>query len=584
MAKIKEGDISFNNVTDAWNSLFSKSGNDSAKVANALGMAYSNNPYIQSERVKSVNSLPVFFKRNDLETAMKDMTHNEKKLREMGWALFSTYPMMKLYYLYTDILSYRNYLVPKYVRKEDVSRPDFDAEHKYVHRLLDKIRPKRVFRNMALETLIEGKTAYCLRLGFDEKEYAKHSKLPKIEYCSFQKIPSDYWKITGINSDSKYTVSVDFSLFWRPGYSIEQYPPIFKKYYEYFNGLVGSDGKPIGNIDKFPNNIALQYQNSTYFYWVQMPVDEIFVFSHCEAHSWQLPNFSGLFLQAQDLQSYSYLQEELLQLPLSSVIIGTLPMQNKDSKSGAIANNFALSTDAVSFFENLFNSVAPRGVKFMLAPGESYQHFKFDNAVPNNISIVTETQQQWISSSGTGGLMSTTNKPSQAMVKSAQKIEPRYSDRFYEQWMNMIDIILERKIGTKYTWKFIIEGNIFDDAETLAMCKEALTLGQTDVLPQYKSFFSEDMEDVISRQHYVDSTKIYDRFKVVESAFNSAKVATPEKNGRPAMDDSKVENDNTAASKDSGSNTSEGRVTKFMEGLSEEEMEFLKDTIQEMEE
>lgn len=165
-------------------------------------------------------------------------------------------------------------------------------------------------------------------------------------------------------------------------------------------------------------------------------------------------------------------------------------------------------------------------IKFMLAPGSGYQHFKFDNAVANNINIVSETQQQWISSSGTGGLMSTTNKPSQAMVKSSQKLEPRYVDRFYEQWINAVDIIFNKKIGTKYTWKFNIEGDIFNDEDVYTKCAAAISIGQTDVMPQYKSFFNEDMVDVMSRQHYVDASKIYDRMKVVESAFNS-KAASP---------------------------------------------------------
>lgn len=61
--------------------------------------------------------------------------------------------------------------------------------------------------------------------------------------------------------------------------------------------------KPTSDMAKLKENDILIEYNSSYYYWVTMPLDEVFVFSHCEAHSWQLPNFSGLFLQAQDLQS-----------------------------------------------------------------------------------------------------------------------------------------------------------------------------------------------------------------------------------------------------------------------------------------
>lgn len=572
--------IGYNDLTAAWGELFSKTNNDSGRVMNALGMAYTNNPYVQSQRVKSINSLPMIFKRNDLENFTKNMLDNERPLRETAWSLLSVYPLLKLYYMYADILTYRYYITPKYVGKEEVARKDFWEEHKYVHKLIDKLTPKRTFRNIAMDTIIEGKTAYCLRLGFNENDYDKSTKMPKVEYCDFQKIPSDYWKITGINSESKFTVAVDFSLFWKPGVSVYHYPPIFKRYYDIFNGLVDANGKLTADAEKLrENDILVEYNNRTYYYWVTMPLDEVFVFSHCESHSWQLPNFAGLFLQAQDLQSYSYLQEELLQLPLSSVIVGTLPMNNPKSIGGS-SNNFSLTPEAVIFFENLFNSVAPRGVKFMLAPGTDYKHFKFDNAVPNNISIVTETQQQWISSSGTGGLMSTTNKPSQAMVKSSQKLEPRYVDRFYEQWMNAVDIIFNKKIGTKYTWNFHMEGDIFNDEDVYTKCDKAISIGQNDVMPQYKSFFNEDMEDVISRQHYVNASKIYDRMQVVESAFNSK--STEKKNGRPAANENNIESDGTANAIDNGSNTSDGRVVDFIKSLSFDEMEDLKDICSEL--
>lgn len=582
MPKNNNKDISYNDLTSAWTELFSKT-DDSTRAINALGMAYTCNPYVQSQRVKSINSLPVFFKRNKLESAMKDMTGNEKTLRETGWALFSVYPLMKLYYMYADILTYRYYITPKYVGKKEVSRRDFWEEHRYVHSIIDKINPKRTFRNIALDTIIEGKTAYCLRLGLNDKDITKELKLPKVEYCDFQKIPSDYWKITGINSETKFTVSVNFALFWQPGFSIKQYPPIFKKYYDLFNNIVDENGKMVGDINNLiENDISVECSGGKYYYWATMPLDEVFVFSHCEAHSWQLPNFSGLFLQAQDLQSYSYLQEELLQLPLSSVIIGTLPMNDSSGRIGSSANNFALSPEAVLFFESLFNSVAPRGVKFMLAPGEDYKHFKFDNSVPNNINIVTETQQQWISSSGTGGLMSTTNKPSQAMVKSSQKIEPRYVDRFYEQWVNAVDIIFNKKIGTKYTWKFHMEGDVFNDEDMYNKCDKAISIGQNDVMPQYKSFFNKDMEDVISTQHYVKASNIYENMQLVESAFNSKKDDS--KVGRPKADENNIESDGTAESIDSGSNTSDGRVVDFVTKLSFEEIQSLKKIMSSMEE
>ena len=95
-----------------------------------------------------------------------------------------------------------------------------------------------------------------------------------------------------------------------------------------------------------------------------------------------------------------------------------------------------------------------------------------------------------------------------------------------------------------------------------------------------KSFFNEDMEDVISRQHYIDASKVYDRMKVVESAFNTKKETAS--NGRPKVDENNIESDGTANSIDNGSNTSDGRVVDFIKSLSFEEMEDLKDIFVEL--
>ena len=154
--------ITYNDTTSAWTELFTKTDDDGGRAMNALGMAYTKNPYVQSQRVKNINSLPMFFNRSSLEGFMKNMSENERPLRETAWSLFSVYPLQKLYYMYADILTYRYYITPKYVGKEEVSRKDFWAENEYIHRLIDKLAPKRTFRNIALDTVIEGKTAYCL--------------------------------------------------------------------------------------------------------------------------------------------------------------------------------------------------------------------------------------------------------------------------------------------------------------------------------------------------------------------------------------------------------------------------------------
>ena len=79
------------------------------------------------------------------------------------------------------------------------------------------------------------------------------------------------------------------------------------------------------------------------------------------------------------------------------------------------------------------------------------------------------------------------------------------------------------------------------------------------------------MSDTEALTRYVESLGIYDKFRTmtmdrahefgVQDAEAAAAQAGTGKVGRPTVPDSKVELDGTAASKDSGSNTKEGRET-----------------------
>ena len=537
------------NVT-RWQKLFNSKDGD---ALSALGYAYTNNPYVQNYRTKKLTTQPLAPSRESLEGALQNPINQELTLRQASNALFVNYPLLKLNNLYADILTYRNYF---YHINGNSKKPDHKKEREYLSDWRNKLQPERTFRNIALSVQREGKVAYYVR---DSKKEGNKSGS---DYVYLQQLPSDYIKIVGWNTASRFTVSFDFTYFWQMGTSPQQFPPIFQVYYDELNNLIPKE-KRNGNalsINPYdlPRNSSVEvyYRDNKWFYWHTLPLDECFVFSQDETLPWQIPNSVGLFLQAQDLQNYLYLQQELLSLPMSAAICATLPL-NKNIDGTTSTDNYGMSAEAHAYFTNIFNSAAPKGTRLFISPAEDYKFFQFENNALNNSTIVTNALQQFNSVAGVGGLNSTTEKPNIAQVKTQQTMEAAYVDKLYLQFENFVNLWWETKLNLKYKWRFKIKGSRFEDKETFMRVEKGLSMGQNYLLPEYLSYFGLQIEDAKGIQDGVITSGIYDKFSVLQSSFNSK--ATDKNNGRPQIKDSEIDNDNTAISIEQGTNTAEGR-------------------------
>jgi hypothetical protein len=540
--------ITMSMVAKQWQTLFS---GDKNKAYSALGYAYSGSPYVQNQRTKKVATQPFVTNRENLETAISNLQDSELTLRQTSQSLFSNYPMLKLNNMYADILTYRNYFYSKYTNGSDIKSPAYKKERKRISKWVELLEPERTFRNIVLKVQKEGKCAYYVR-----DSIAENSR--DFDYVYLQDIPSDYFKIVGWNTASKFTISFDFTYFWQMGTSPQQFPPIFAKYYEELNNMIPDKGKnPTITIDprNLPNGTQIYYEDNRWFYWRTLPLDECFVFSQDETNPWCIPNSVGLFLQARDLQDYALVQQELLQLPLSGTIMATMPY-NKDSNGTSSTDNYGLSTDAFSFFTNMFNEVAPKGVQLMITPATDYKFFTFDNQSINNSVIMTNALQQFNSVAGVGGLNSTTEKPNMAQVKTQQVLEWSYVNKLYKQFEKCINTWWEKKLNLKYCWKFRIKGGRFQDELDFPKVEKGIALGQNYLMPEYLSFFGYTLDDAVSLQDEVIESGIYDKFKVLQTSFTTSSKDS----GRPKAKEEDVESDGTASGIEQGTNTSEGRL------------------------
>lgn len=532
-----------------------------------MGGAFINDPYLLNQRIKQLSSLPIFEDREEIEKSLKNPENNEQSLRESTHSMiYLTYPLYRLQMLYEGILKYHSYIEPRYVSQAEMSTRRFKSDWKFVDMWHKKVNPRKQFRRIVAEVIPEGKRAYYLR-----QSYNSTTDKERVDYVHFQVLPSDWYKIIKHSTDSYEVVAFNFAYFWQAGTDLGQFPPIFTKYYEELMAATNVNENGVRWIDpsKAPEDVVIEYnkQRMSWFYWQELPANECFVFSFTESDDLQVSPFASLLLQAQDLSSYSLLQQQLLTVPLYSILLGEMPLHD-DNKSGAHVDDFRLSPSALQSFEQKVNSALPPGTTYNMVPSVKNQLFHFQE-VPNGNKIYNVGLQQLINTSGASTLMTTTERPSVAQVAAGKIIETRYIDRMYDQFMLACNITLDKMYDEgdlKFRWQFYIHGDSFSEKDEIAAMEKSLSIGQTELLPKYLSYHDKSLLDAVTNSDWVESSGIYDKFKPVinpngvSTGTNSSK--TDKKNGRPPADMDNIENDSTADSIDNGTNTADMRFVR----------------------
>lgn len=521
------------------------------------------NPFLLNQRLKQLQSPSVFLDRDKIENALQKPEYDELTLRTAAHSMiYLTYPLYRLQYLYEGILKYHSYIYPKYVPKEDMDKPRFINEQQFTDKWLKQLNPQKQFRRIVAQVLPEGKKAYYLR-----QSYTASNKESNVDYVFFQELPSDWYKIIKHSTNSYAVIAFNFAYFWQAGTSLGQFPPIFAKYYEEMMNATERD--PAGRIidinrEMTPEDVVIEYNKETleWFYWRELPDDKCFVFSFTEADDLQISPFSSLLLQAQDLGSYALLQQQLLSVPLYSMLLGEIPFHD-NNKTGTSSDDFRLSPDAVALFENKVNSSLPPGVSYSMVPSIKNELHHFQE-IPNANKIYDSGLQQMINTSGASTLMTTTDRPSVAQVNAGKIIETRFIDRMYDQFAWAVNIILRDMYddgSLKYQWQFKIFGDAFSDKDKISDLEKSLSLGQIQFLPEYLAYHDMTMNDAVSNIDWVESIGIYDRFQPLVNSYStpSGGAVSSKTGGRPKLSEDEVENDNTASSIDSGTNVIENR-------------------------
>lgn len=554
------------------------------------------NPFLQNQRLKMLNSLPGDMDMETLSKALADPSGSESSLRKQGWSLASSqFLYYKILRLAADIPKFKYYKTPELFDSIDFyKKKEFVNEDCFVDEWLKKFDVVNTFKKVSLEVKREGKPTYLLRNSITNNPGDKKG----VNFATFQKLPTEWVKLTGIGEHG-YIASLNMLLFMNPAFSLDQYPEFIsdiwkaltesgaiyenpdynvkgkknnsEKYkidlnllrkfsYNYENN--GSKETLFGNISITKNGL----KNISYAYWIQLPQDVCYTFCSDNSNAWAMPDTSGLFLGLRELTDYDTLAGLIQSTPLTALLTAEAECVNNPNPG---QNQTVLAAETIAGFQEKFNTSTSTNLESFFAPFKNFKLLTLPN-VPNSSDITSNATKNFISRAGLSGLIPATDKPSVAQIKGSQLVEEAACDFVTKQLESVLNFIVNDLIGCKYKWNIHIWGNIFTYSDEVKSAKELFIAGGTFALPKLASAYNMSLRDVSAVQCYIESLGLYDKFKTVTQAQQNKNNNTNQNGeekqsgaGRPAIDASEVENDNTAASKESGLDTADVRDFEF---------------------
>lgn len=553
-----------------------RSGEEDARYINATAMQYNKlNPFLQNQRIKNLYSGAKEFDKAHIIEFLQNPGAHENELRSLSWSQSGA---QQIYYNIlrraADIPQYKYYVTPPLMEKEsEYDDQEFKNEDALVHDWLQVFNVPTTLKTMALQVKREGKQSYILR-----NKFSGEGKNKKTAFAAFQKLPTDWIKLVGIGQNG-FLVSFNMMYFMDMANSPSDFGEYMVKAWNDIvtKGVVYRDEKGAGAINyDLAKDYSFTYDGTSYssmieqkikgkkaqsyFFWLRLPSDMCFTFGSDNSNPWVAPDTMGLLQKLQELSDYGKLAGLIASTPLTAVLTGeieTIP----NPRAGK--NESVFSPEVIQGYQDMFNAVTSTNVEAWMWPAKNIKLQQL-NADVNSSDIVTKATQNFVTSAGEGGLTITTDKPNVSQIKTAQLLAASQQRYLTLQFERALNFIIRNKLGFKYDWTLHIWGDIFSFENEKKYLKELVAGGATFLLPKLASAEDLSLRDTKAIMSYIKTLDFYKDFSTWTSAAKAeedAKSAETAQVGRPALDESDIENESTAASRDAGDNTAENRDT-----------------------
>ena len=138
----------------------------------------------------------------------------------------------------------------------------------------------------------------------------------------FQEMPSDYCLI-----DSKFTYgwlySFDLNYFNRAGVDINTFAPEFKEYYASYMNMQNK------NMDYYDPSLKAELRDGRWAYWQQISPKKSWVFKFHNTFAGLVPPFLGIFVDANEIDTFKQLQSTKVALDVFKLLIGIISARKR---------------------------------------------------------------------------------------------------------------------------------------------------------------------------------------------------------------------------------------------------------------
>lgn len=453
----------------------------SAFQTSGMYNAFTSNPIIQNTRMKRISSMPVGYGKDQIAEFLSNPNNSERPLRESAHALeVSAYPYWKIRKLYSDLLTYKNYTYPAYFEKNASKKDEFMREWRLAEKIRETINPALTAHELVGQAVQEGKVFYQARTSIDRA----HNK---VNYSFVQQLPSDWTKIVGYNNVTGYTIAFNMMYFMTPGTTVSQFGNLFEPYIgEFFGAVEKPDTRTVYaskssriNLSKVRecNEIKAYKQNGVWFYWVTLPADSVWTFEIDDVNRNVFSPLTGLMLAMTQIADYENIQLQLVQNPLISVVLGTIPY--RDEKTVSEDDPYKMSPKQRELFIYLWYQMLEKnstsGIGFFPAPVENMRLEQLAEA-PNATEISSNGYAYTIAKSGLAAILPSTTDNRAGVANISLLTESQYGKQIYRTFERMMNWIYA-SLGLRYEFKFKMFGSLAEDEKDLKTCKEGMTLG-----------------------------------------------------------------------------------------------------------
>lgn len=515
------------------------------RVMAAYGRAAAfTNPFVQNSRVKRISSFPVDYTKDQIAKMIVAPNGNERQLRQVSHALeWTAYPYFKIRKTYQQINTYRYFTYPRYLEgTEDNSA--VMREWRLLDKLNRRIRPDVCAHKIVGQVIQEGKVCYVPRYKVDKV----HNR---VDYAMMQQIPSDYWKITGFNSQSGYTVM--FNLMWllTPGADWRQFGDLLKPYLDDFNSILEpagweppknvafaksrdtvytADGRALRvNTKKFaeiqPRAIGspvLYSQNGNWAYWVTLPTNAAWVFEIDDTQATVATPMTGLFLAFDQIAALEEVQLQVSQNTLTGVVLGEIPYHQTTAQ--ADSDQYKLSGAGRRMFLQYWYDMAQNGSVWgtgaYFAPVDNL-HMETFAADPNAANYSASGYSYAVEKSGLAALIPVTDNPRAGLANISAALEENFCRTVYWQFERMMETIYE-DLNLRYEWGFRMFGGVTTDDKRKETARAAMTLGYLPALLEYNALNGNSILDDMSMSTVIDATGVMDMRIPMQSSYNTS--------------------------------------------------------------